>query len=157
MDHNVQIHGVFGDQPELAAVNALRSRYDPLRAARFPLHVSVSYAPQWSLSQLPRLDVPMELVLGEVRSWPAPEVGIYLSATAAGDWLADLRSRLADQGSPGYQPYVSLLHHRAVRAEQNVDELLAEFGRDWRPATVKLSSLVAVGQDGAVLERIRLR
>jgi 2'-5' RNA ligase len=152
----MQIHGVFSDQQELSAVKQLRSRYDPIRAARFPLHVTVSYAPQRSLSELPGLDSSMELTLGGARVWPAPQAGIYLSAMANGEWLDELRTQLADRGSPHYQPHVTLLHHRAVRADHNLDELLAEFGRDWQPVTAKLDSLVAVDHNGVVLERLSL-
>jgi hypothetical protein len=151
----VQIHGVVDDQ-RLSSITGLRACLDPVRAARFPLHITVSYAPGRTLAELPRLTMPLSLTLEEVRSWPAPEPGIYLSVKANGGWLGGLRTELADQGSPHYQPHVTLLHHRALRADQDVSALAAEFARGWRPVTVNLDSLVAVDHNGVVLERLSL-
>jgi 2'-5' RNA ligase len=151
----VQIHGVLDDQ-RLSTVSAQRARLDPVRATQFPLHITVSYAPKRSLSELPERGTPFSLTLGGVRAWAAPESGIYLSTKVHGGWLSRLRADLADQGSPDYQPHVTLLHHRVVRPEQDLVELLAEFARGWRPVTVNLASLVAVDENGVVLERISL-
>ena len=71
-------------------------------------------------------------------------IGGHMDSVPNGGWLDGLRTELADQGSPHYQPHVTLLHHRALRADHDVNALAAEFARDWRPVTVNLDSLVAV-------------
>ena len=151
----VQIHALFAESKALNRVAALRAELDSARAARFPLHVSVAYAPRRMPSEC-RLPRGATLGLGTVSVWPAPDVGIYLSIDTGRDWLKSLRIELGEPEASGYVPHVTLLHHRAHRDGQKLADLRRRFEQLWTPQTAKVVALVAVDEAGTIVDRVQV-
>jgi 2'-5' RNA ligase len=151
----VQVHALFAESEALNGVAALRAELDPARAARFPLHVTVAYAPQRMPSgHRPALRATLDL--GTVEAWPAPDVGIYLSVDDEQGWLRSLRTDLGEPDTLRYVPHVTLLHHRAHRAGQDLVAIRRRFQQLWAPETANVVSLVAVDDAGTIVERVSL-
>jgi hypothetical protein len=151
----VQVHALFAQSEALNGVAALRAELDPARAARFPLHVTVAYAPQ-RMPSGHRPTTRATLDLGTVEVWPAPDAGIYLSVDDGRDWLGSLRIYLGEPDTLGYVPHVTLLHHRAHKEGQDLVALQRRFQQVWTPETANVVSLVAVDDAGTVVERVSL-
>jgi 2'-5' RNA ligase len=151
----VQVHALFAESEALTGVAALRAELDPVRAARFPLHVTVAYAPQ-RMPSAHRPALPATLDLGTVEVWPAPDVGIYLSVDDGRGWLRSLRTYLGEPDTVGYVPHVTLLHHRAHRAGQDVVAIQRRFQQLWTPQTATVVSLIAVDDAGTIIDRVWL-
>jgi hypothetical protein len=149
----VQVHALFAESEALNGVAALRAELDPARAARFPLHVTVAYAPQRMPSRH-RPALPATLDLGTVEVWPAPDVGIYLSVKDGQGWLRSLRIGLGEPDTCGWVPHVTLLHHRAHRAGQDLVAIRRRFQQLWTPGIASVASLVAVDDVGTIIDRV---
>jgi 2'-5' RNA ligase len=151
----VQVHALFAESEALNGVAALRAELDPARAARFPLHVTVAYAPQRMPSEH-RPALLATLNLGGVEVWPAPDVGIYLSVENGRDWLRSLRIVLGEPDTSRYVPHVTLLHPQAHRVRQDLVALQRRFQQIWTPETASVVSLVAVDDVGTIVDRVSL-
>jgi 2'-5' RNA ligase superfamily protein len=151
----VQVHALFAESEALNNVAALRAALDPVRAARFPLHVTVAYAPKtMPSSHQPVLHATLEL--GTVEVWPPPDVGIYLSVDDQRGWLRALRIDLGEPDTPGYVPHMTLLHHRARTEGQDLAAVRRRFEQLWTPQTANLVSLVTVDDAGTIVDRVWL-
>jgi hypothetical protein len=151
----VQVHALLAESEALNRVAALRAELDPARAARFPLHVTVAYAPQ-RLPSEHRPTIRATLDLGTVEVWPSPDVGIYLSVDDKQGWLRALRIDLGEPDTVGYVPHVTLLHHRAHTDGQVTVAIQRRFQQVWAPETTSVTSLVAVDEAGTILDRVSL-
>lgn len=113
--------------PALPALEDLRRSLDPQTAARIPPHVTAIYDDEASEPDLmvhrlrdacARLP-PIQLDLGEVASFEAPNEGLYVTATAGASFV-ELRSQVlrppfAPRGA-SMRPHVTILHPRSVAA-----------------------------------------
>jgi hypothetical protein len=151
----VQVHALFAESEALNRVAALRAELDPARAARFPLHVTVAYAPR-RMPSGHRPAMRATLDLGTVEMWPAPDVGIYVSVDDGEKWLRALRNDLDEPDTLGYVPHVSLLHHRAPRDGQDLVAIRRRFQQVWTPETANVVALVAVDEAGTIIDRVSL-
>ena len=79
----------------------LRERLDPVLSGRYPLHVTVAYAPARRLADVTRPAGPLRVRLVAVRRWQAPERGIYLSVADTSGWIATLRDQLGEPVGAG--------------------------------------------------------
>lgn len=151
----MQVHALFAESEALNILAALRAQFDPARAARFPLHVTVAYTPQRMPSEhrpAPRAT----LDLGTVELWPAPDVGIYLPVDDSRGWLRSLRADLGEPDTAGYVPHVTLLHHRAHLEGQDLAAIRRRFQQVWTPQTANVVALVAVDEAGTIVDRLSL-
>jgi 2'-5' RNA ligase len=152
----VQVHALLADGEPLERISRLRAELDADRAARYPLHVTVAYQPARPLAALGAIRG-AKLLLGSVRVWPAPEVGIYLDVEDPSGWLAAIRRAIEVPSARPYVPHVTLLHHERAAHITNLSEVCERFARAWEPTECLADSLVGYDDTGKQVERLELR
>lgn len=148
----MQVHLLPAATPELRQIIALRSRLDPERSGRYPLHITIAYAPTQTLG---RVEAPLAVPWAHLRGvcqWPAPDQGIYIDVEDRSGWIAKVRKDLGENTSCPYIPHVTLLHHSVADSVADLDALHQHFADSKTPTDVEIARLIRYDDRGNAIE-----
>lgn len=133
---------LFPSSDELAELEAVRRRWDPVMAARIAAHVTLVHDVtdrrrcDELLAAAARATAPIEMTLTTTARWGASTRGIYLAIERHDDGIDTLHDALAPVEDArwlrfGYRPHVTVVHARYTDPA-TADAAWAELA-DWSP------------------------
>lgn len=142
-----------GDPAE--AIQRVRSRFDPAKAAQIGPHITLLYETDIEETTVDSTLVaiadalPLVVRLGVVSCWGHdPAAGTYLPVDDVNGAITAIRPRGAADGLHEYRPHVTLTHPRTAAADDAASLWLRPAGQEIWSDAITIDAVAAIRQDG---------